>query len=344
MKKTILFFLGLIIASVQTYADTRATALLLHNGQGKSFDADQLQQAVNEAVTGDTICLSAGTFMAGNEGTLLINKDIALMGAGGELTIIGGNVSIELEDNPIINRYVLDAIRIKGNVTIGKSIRGVHIRKCWISETFKAQDETEVYDIQIDRCYLNSFFPSLCMMSATVTNSIMSAVGKAGGGVSASHDNIFIAGHDINFMNCSIYELDLYCKLAATYTNSIIYLSIGNQQPHNNTLINTLLTSGTSYPTASHITEQGGNVLQNCYSYKYNATIASNNDRFPTFSIKNEDMVQNGFLGTDGIVIGAYGGSNPYSLKPDGISVKESILRVDPETRKLNVTLKVATE
>ena len=57
MKK-ILFLFVLIIASVQTYADTRAQALLLHNGQGKSFDADQLQQAVNEAVAGDTICLS----------------------------------------------------------------------------------------------------------------------------------------------------------------------------------------------------------------------------------------------------------------------------------------------
>ena len=67
MKKILLFLLGLTIASVQTYADTRAQALLLHNGQGKSFDADQLQQAINEAVAGDTICLSEGAFMVSGD-------------------------------------------------------------------------------------------------------------------------------------------------------------------------------------------------------------------------------------------------------------------------------------
>ena len=341
MKKSIIIMLGLALMSVQSFADTRAQALLLHNGQGKSFDADQLQQAVNEAVDGDTICLSEGTFKVGGEGTLLINKDIALMGAGGDITIIGGNINIDLEENPTVHRHVLDAIRIKGNVTVGKSIRGVHIRNCWISETFNVQDETEVYDIQIDRCYLNSFFPSLSMMSATVTNSIISAVGKSGGGVAAPHDNIFIAGHDINFMNCSIYELDLYCKLAANYTNSIIHMSLGGQQPHNNTLTNTLLTSGTSYPTANHITKDGGNVLQNCYSFNYKANIALNNDHFPTFSLTKETMLQEGFLGTDGTIVGAYGGATPYTLQADGLSIKESVLRVDPDTRQLNVTLKV---
>ena len=330
--------------SVQSFANTRAQALLLHNGQGKSFDADQLQEAINAASDGDTICLSEGTFKAGSEGTLLVNKDISLMGAGGETTIIGGNVSIELNDNPTVKRHVLDAIRIKGNVTVGKNIRGVHIRKCWISETFKVQDETEVYDIEIERCYLNSFFPSLCMKSATVVNSILSVVGKAGGGTSGSHNDIFLAGHDINFMNCSIYELDLYCKLAANYTNCIIYMSIGGLQPHNNTLINTLLTSGTSYPTATHITEDGGNVLQNCYSYNYKANIAPNNDRFPTFSLTSEIMLQEGFLGTDGTVVGADGGAAPYTLKGEGLEIKESVLRVDPATRQLNVTLKLATE
>ena len=49
-------------------------------------------------------------------------------------------------------------------------------------------------------------------------------------------------------------------------------------------------------------------------------------------------------LGTDGLIVGADGGVMPYSMKPDGLTIKESLLRVDPETRKLNVTLKVATE
>ena len=70
---------------------------------------------------------------------------------------------------------------------------------------------------------------------------------------------------------------------------------------------------------------------------------------FPTFSISKVEITaqilqEKGYLGNDGTVVGAYGGNTPYSLSPEGISVKESVLRVDPETRKLNVTLKVATE
>lgn len=52
-------------------------------------------------------------------------------------------------------------------------------------------------------------------------------------------------------------------------------------------------------------------------------------------------MLQEGFLGTDGTIVGAYGGATPYTLQADGLSIKESVLRVDPDTRQLNVTLKV---
>jgi hypothetical protein len=107
MKK-ILFLFVLIIASVQTYADTRAQALLLHNGQGKSFDADQLQQAVNEAVAGDTICLSEGTFMVGNadSDTLIIEKGVSVIGAG-EMTILAGNINIAIDGEPSFSNFFI---------------------------------------------------------------------------------------------------------------------------------------------------------------------------------------------------------------------------------------------
>ena len=119
MKKTILFFLGLIIASVQIYADTRAQALLLHNGQGKSFDADQLQQAVNEAVAGDTICLSAGTFMVGNadSDTLILDKAVSMIGAG-EMTILAGNINIAIDGEPSYSNFCIDGIKLVQSIVI----------------------------------------------------------------------------------------------------------------------------------------------------------------------------------------------------------------------------------
>ena len=88
MKKTIFMFLGLALMSIQSFGNTRAQALLLHNGQGKSFDADQLQEAVNEAEAGDVIYLSEGTFQPGTTDTLLIDKAVSLIGAGGDVACL----------------------------------------------------------------------------------------------------------------------------------------------------------------------------------------------------------------------------------------------------------------
>ena len=83
------------------------------------------------------------------------------------------------------------------------------------------------------------------------------------------------------------------------------------------------------------------NVKENCYSpnepsffdwNKINGTIAS-----------QEELIERGFLGTDGTVVGPEGGSAPYTLIPSGISVRESKLTIDGENRTLNVRLKLTS-
>jgi hypothetical protein len=48
--------------------------------------------------------------------------------------------------------------------------------------------------------------------------------------------------------------------------------------------------------------------------------------------------------GTDGTIIGASGGSTPYTLTPSLPTVSESSFTVDDSNRTLNVTLKVTAE
>lgn len=353
MKKILLFLLGLTIASVQTYADTRAQALLLHNGQGKSFDADQLQQAINEAVAGDTICLSEGAFMVSGD-SLVINKDICIIGSGADVCKIGGNIWIAIDGNPTLTRYLLDAVKVAGTVEIMKDVKGVSLRKCWIEKWLQGNG-CEVRDVKLDRCYLYQFgtqantkVPEI--KSATVVNSVILVLGKK-----SDIKNKFAEGYDVNFLNCNIACLTFNCSWAATYTNCILGSSFGSTSPGgmiNNTFINTLLNTNSGsiaieggyrqYNIANALSQ--GNVFHNCYNKDITFKIDQYLNSFPTFNITKEDLLTSGFLGTDGTVIGIEGSSTPYSLKPEGISVKESILSVDPETRKLNVTLKVATE
>jgi len=60
-------------------------------------------------------------------------------------------------------------------------------------------------------------------------------------------------------------------------------------------------------------------------------------------NLTQEELIERGFLGTDGTVVGPEGGSAPYTLIPSGISVRESKLTIDGENRTLNVRLKLTS-
>lgn len=339
MKK-ILFLFVLIIASVQTFADTRAQVLLLHNGQGKSYDADQLQQAVNEAVAGDTICLSAGTFMVGNADseTLILDKAVSLIGAG-EMTILAGNINIAIDGEPSFSKFFIDGIKLVQSIFISKKMHGLRISKCFMLAIYATDDIT---GLQMDRCFATTFLPNSCMKSAVVTNCIFSWI------TTAFNLKFNSKGCDLSFNNCNIGQVserannDMGEVHDATFTNCIIQGIYRNKSPNdvsNNIYVNCLIAN--KIPS--------GNVEKDCYVQSFNLDRNSTNYNFPTFTsadgeITNKWLETNNYLGTDGTAVGAYGGETPYSLTPDGISIKESVLRVDPETRKLNVTLKVATE
>ena len=56
------------------------------------------------------------------------------------------------------------------------------------------------------------------------------------------------------------------------------------------------------------------------------------------------DLASKDYLGTDGTIIGVYGGSTPFTLDPQVAKVTESSFTVDTTTKKLTVKLKVAAQ
>ena len=349
MKKILLLTLVLILMCLQSFADTRATVLLLHNGQGISFDADQLQTAVETAIAGDTICLSEGIFVV-SEGSLVIDKDVCIIGAGADVCRIEGNVDISIDGNPKLYRNILESIKITGELEITKNVSGVSLRKCWIGGCFHAVN-CEAYDVKVNRCFLYQFgAPSskedIEIKSATVTNSIIVKLG---------HDSMiskrFAVGYEVNFINCTIVAIAT-CGWAATYTNCILCACWGNDDSGyiiNNTFVNTLFNNrGGTIPIEGVFRFYNnakatsiGNLKHSCYEYGFTITVDENLNLYPTLQLSEDNLKELGFLGNDGTVVGAYGGNSPYSLEADGIHIKESVLKVDPATRQLNVTLKV---
>ena len=55
-------------------------------------------------------------------------------------------------------------------------------------------------------------------------------------------------------------------------------------------------------------------------------------------------LQSNGYLGTDGTVVGIDGGDTPFTLVPSVPKVTSSDLQLDNEKKELNVTLTVSPQ
>lgn len=338
MKKISIFLIALLFASIPSFADTRASILLLHNGQGKSFDATQLQTAVNEAVAGDTIYLSEGAYDISD--SLTIDKNISLIGTG-QTTKLRGHINISIDEHEQAANYMLNGMRITGDVIVRKEMNGLNIKKTWIGGYFYAT--ADLKNAVLNNCYIKGFVPRKEVKSAICTNCIICYVGPYN-----SKQDVDSRGNDLTFINCSIANVS--CNSFQylndmTFINSIVAAynsgvsSISGNSKGDNTFINCLCKT---VPSSTF-----GNITEHCYAdANLSSTTDNYNDIFPTFRINGvaitvETLKEKGYLGNDGTAVGADGGNTPYTLQADGVHITESVLKVDPVTRQLNVTLKV---
>lgn len=308
MKKQLLMAVCIIMMSMTASAITINKAMLDHNGQVTLFDGDKLQDAVNAAVDGDIIYLTLGTFKPFN-----VTKKITIRGTG-ETSVIDGDVNISIPGSAKLTSPVLEALAVSGTVNIGAQVDDMIIRKCKIANfTIGAQVDGAV----LDRCYItNEFTLSSYIKGMTVVNTKLYAV-KANSG----------ATQNTTFVNCHFYLL-LTNYFSATIINSIIQSYDHYQTLNSSVILNSLILSLISVGSSS--------VAQDCY-YENNYRIGSNcESTYDTPTLQSK-----GYLGTDGTVVGIYGGDTPYTLEPSVPKVTSSDLKLDMEQKKLNVTLTV---
>ena len=318
MKKTILLSVCLFVASLSTFGASLSSIMLQHNGSVTMYESDKMSSAISAAVKGDTIYLSEGSFV----GDFTINKEITIIGAG-QLTIVQGNITIAIDNTPSLTAHLLDAIKVPSsfNVTVTKAIKNLKIRKCYF---YSFACNASVTDLNIDRCNMNNFNPNTYVKSGNLLNCYISTVGYANGMLNT-----------INYINCNINNLENYGNtMAGTFINSIINGYQGYSDFKNCSFINTAHPSNFSFDASSS--------RQNCYAGGYSFTqYTEEKTGVQYYTVDSDWLESNNYKGTDGTIIGMFGGSIPYSLVPNVPTVTESKVTVDTSTKKLNVTLKV---
>ena len=317
MKKLFLSFVAVLMVSMTANAITINKALLQHNGEVTLFDGNNIQDAVNAAVDGDTIYLTLGTFKP-----FTINKKITVRGTG-ETSIIDGNVTIDIPNQQTLTSPVLEALAVSGTVNVSSAVNDMILRKCKIANmTFGANVDGAV----IDRCYITNWLTlSSYINGMTVVNTKLNRVEANSG-----------ASNNTTFLNCNFYQL-YPNNFSGTIINSIIQ---GPYSASQYTLFSTIVlnsvinTAANGYGYSNYFKIGSSSVTQNCYNVSNSNYVSSSCTCSPSSS----------FVGTDGTIVGIYGGDTPYTLNPSVPKVTSSDLDLDNENKVLNVTLTVSPQ
>jgi hypothetical protein len=270
--------------------------------------------------------LTLGTFKAFN-----VTKQITIRGTGGT-SVIDGDVTISIPGAPKLTIPVLESLAVSGTVHVGAQVDDMIIRKCKIANfTIGAQIDGAV----IDRCYITSALTlSSYIKGMTVVNTKLFSV-KANSG----------ATQNITFVNCNFYILCV-SNFSGTIINSIIQQTVnynGNAGDHNSILLSTVLLNTLMYTYSSYVAIGTSSIKDKCYfvgTYLGDGLVNSSCEcTFDSYTLQSK-----AYLGTDGTVVGIYGGETPFTLDPTVPKVTNSDIKLDTKTKKLNVKLTVSPQ
>lgn len=308
MKRIIIFFMSVLMLTVSASAVSTAKCLLQHQGSCKIYDPEAIETAIKNAVDGDTIFLTAGTFPG-----FTVSKKITVRGAG-QATKISGNVDISIAGTPTLTQTVLEGLDLGGKqLGLSSAMNGVKVKQCNMEYLRTTANNN---DVIIDRCRINGeMYYSDYIKGMTILNSYVVT------GQYSSSTNC-----PVNFIN-SYVSAYYFNVITGTFINCIVkgqnYNSRYSRTFNNCNFVNSLLCG--SYRSADSSTC----TVQNCYENSES-----------TFDVSTLENL--GYLGNDGTVVGYYGGSNPYSLELAVPKVTENTIALDVEKKVLNVSLKVS--
>ena len=327
MKEKLIILLCAAVAVVTVAKAQEAVAVLTHSGTSKTFSGyTALQEAYAEAVSGDLITLSSGTFGA----VTTIEKAITIRGAGMEVdtvyqtmpTILSGNFQLNITNNGG-SRFCLEGIY--SNATISYSgNQNPEFVKCRLNTITEADGTL---------AHASFFHCRICGRLSIAANS------------------------QLSLLNCFVYKptsIDDETSVA-NYTNCIIVgassYGSGYDRLHGCTLTNCVLTNTVGVSSAGYIEYNDKTSFQNCLiqssirpddSKNTYTNFSNSSDVFKTFQGYYSDAEDFELTAGYNSQYGIYSGSFPYSPRVTGPHIEQ--MEVAPRTTEagmLNVKIKV---
>lgn len=343
MKRLYLFILLMGVAVLEMAAQHSAEIITLsHNGNETYFSEGKLRDAVDAAVDGDTISFSKGNFY----GDFILDKAVALIGTGAEEieelgvgTTLLGNIHINIPNSNKKTNLLFDGLKFYNQVTLSSTLGNVTFRRCSWSKYFE-YDNCSIETMLLDRCecyfYLGMGHPTINKVFIAKNCKFTTL---------DSYENYI-------FYNCTIIPArqyiqvgglnteELYCNIFGSFFNCVI--KNGNAYLHNpndtseNIKVKFTNTLYDKYNTNIDVTKKCS--LEACYANPSEETDIS--------KLTEEELSDNKYFGTDGSVVGCYGGENPYSQINSNMPSCSVLNKVhfDGEQKQIEININVKTK
>ena len=323
MKKLLLLVLCALSLST-AFGQTLQRTILSHNGVLTQYDASQWSQAFSDAAVGDTIYFTPGTF----SGSLTIDKPLTLIGPGvgladcfntdlyadccttGESAKLTGTIRVSFTDTESTATFSIEGLYFGGSFSQNTIVNNLTIRRCRISSIFSnsSSSDVKISNLTIENCYIQSL-NCRSLVNPTIRN-------------------------------CYIYYIQAAADLGITFTNCVIDASSSLSGALNNGSIfqNSIICSPKSdglypdyctYINCIYQSETTNSTFTNCWKSDTGNTMTA------------AQLSEAGYLGTDGTVVGPFGGSAPFTLKPSHPYIEQGNVEYDSTNKQIRVSMKV---
>ena len=303
---------SLVLFAMPAKADLAPTVMLHRGGQVKTYMYYEVQKAVDDAIDGDTIFLSEGTFQPFN-----VNKRILVRGAGYG-TIVEGSCVIDIPGTDKLKMPVLDALTFNGDIEVNSAYKQFTIRKC--SMVNLIFNEGKYYDVKIDRCNISN--------RLNLPNDVIE--------FNAFNSRIYTL-YPHNYTGHAMFEHCNIGTICAPITGGVFYSCVMGETSK--------LTDATSWTNligcvlnSCYYSTVGNFSIENCTTIncKTNAALGTLS-RNAAFNFNDSSYKSD----LDGTKIGAYGGQHPHTRYPEVPGVKKHEISIDAATRTMTVKLTV---
>lgn len=297
---------------------------LSHDGELSFFsNLTAFNAAVDSAQNGDVLYLSEGEFVI-EGGALTLKKRLSIVGNGYGSHILG-NIMIDMSSNtngymdaPLFDGVRLDKLSFDNSASSKRNLKESEIRRCWIRELVNGAYAGNA--VTIDKCYIE-----LALLAGG--GSVLIKNSKVGGALNKSINDYFYFATAINshLYNVQYYPLTTISCIIHTGNLPSVYGS-------SCTIINSLL----DFPPSSSSV-----YTHDCYIYS--------DETQPLLDEKLDcplNLIESGYLGSDGTVVGIYGGDDPFSVNPSvpTVDTANSSVEYDAEGNKLKVSITVKAD